>query len=492
MKIAIAGISVECDAFSPIYTEYEDISVYRGRKLLQNELWLIRGMVGRLRESLKVEICPIIWATALPGGPLRNRVYQDIKIETVRLLKDTGPFDGVLLAMHGSLAVENLYINGDTDYVFAVRQAVGPDVRIGIAFDLHGNITPEIIRAGDVFSALRTAPHKDDPETGYRVADQLLQVVGSGAVPTKAFIKIPILVHGEQAVTHYDPAKRLFENLFSYDERSGVLQSILMAGYVWHDMPWIGMAALVTTKNNPKIAKVISEEIAQYVWDSRFDFKFSMETANIEDGIQHALLSDVYPVFLTDSGDNVTSGSPGDLTIVLQHLIKAQVTDAVVPGIAAPHIVYTCRKAGKGANVTLHLGCEHTLFKNQIMDVEARVEETGESFIQFGPYPVNEGPWVRVEINGILVTFHERRIGIVAKSHFQALGINPERHRIYVVKQGYLFPELENAAKRYILLLSPGATEYDFSKLIYKRVQRPVFPLDTEMIWEASGNSILI
>jgi microcystin degradation protein MlrC len=125
------------------------------------------------------------------------------------------------------------------------------------------------------------------------------------------------------------------------------------------------------------------------------------------------------------------------------------------------------------------------------MDVEARVEETGESFRQFGPYPVNEGPWARVKINSIIVTFHERRIGIVAKSHFIALGINPQMDRIYVVKQGYLFPELEKIAKRYILLFSPGTTEYDFSKLKNVRIQRPVFPLDSEMTWEASGKSIV-
>ena len=113
MKIAIAGISVECDVFSPIYTEYEDISLYRGLDLIQNELWMIRGIVKRLRESIEVEICPLIWATGLPGGPFRNSVYQDIKSETLGLLKDSGPFDGVLLAMHGSLAVENLNINGE-------------------------------------------------------------------------------------------------------------------------------------------------------------------------------------------------------------------------------------------------------------------------------------------------------------------------------------------------------------------------------------------
>ncbi|GAI78687.1 unnamed protein product, partial [marine sediment metagenome] len=49
MKIAIAGISLECNAFSPILTGFESIAVYRYNKLIEKDLWLIRGMLRRLR-----------------------------------------------------------------------------------------------------------------------------------------------------------------------------------------------------------------------------------------------------------------------------------------------------------------------------------------------------------------------------------------------------------------------------------------------------------
>ena len=490
MRIAITGISVECDAFSPVRTENEDVTVYRGKGLVLNELWLIRGMLKRLRESPEVEVVPLIWATGLPGGPLENQVYQYIKAETVRLMHENGPFDGILLAMHGSLAVANLEAHGDSDYIRAVRDAGGPEVPIGIAFDLHGNLTPGIAETGDVFSALRTAPHRDDLETGYRIADQLLDVIEKKLKPKTVYVKVPILVHGEQAVTYYEPARQLYESLFEYDRRDGIMQTVLTEGYVWHDMPWTGMAVMVTAERDLHRAEAVAEELAQYVWNVRHDFKFMMETADIKEGIRRAEKSGEYPVYLTDSGDNVTSGSPGDLTIVLQHLIESKVKDAVVPGITAPQIVRRCRQAGKGVNVKISLGSEHTLCKKQIMEVMARVEQVGDSFNQLGPYPVDEGPWVRVRINGVVVTFHERRIGIVAKAHFGALGIDPEKHRIYLLKQGYLFPEFESIAKRYILLFSPGATGYDLFHLNYKNIRRPVFPLEPEMSWEASGKSI--
>ena len=161
MRIAIAGVSVENLAQSPLFTDHEHMEIYRGAELLEKNLWLIRGMVARLREAADVEICPLLWATALPGGPLKHDVYQMVKRETLAAIAAQGPFDGVLLANHGALEAEGLSLSADSDFIMAVRQAIGPDTPLGIAFDLHGNLTPEIIQAGTVFTALRTAPHRD-------------------------------------------------------------------------------------------------------------------------------------------------------------------------------------------------------------------------------------------------------------------------------------------------------------------------------------------
>ena len=68
MRIAIAGVSVENLAQSPLFTDHEHMQIYRGAELLEKNLWLIRGMAARLREAADVEICPLLWATALPGG----------------------------------------------------------------------------------------------------------------------------------------------------------------------------------------------------------------------------------------------------------------------------------------------------------------------------------------------------------------------------------------------------------------------------------------
>ena len=45
-------------------------------------------------------------------------------------------------------------------------------------------------------------------------------------------------------------------------------------------------------------------------------------------------------------------------------------------------------------------------------------------------------------------------------------------------------PELRDAAPREILALSPGYSDMDFTRLPYRYVTRPIFPLDGDFAWQ--------
>ena len=66
---------------------------------------------------------------------------------------------------------------------------------------------------------------------------------------------------------------------------------------------------------------------------------------------------------------------------------------------------------------------------------------------------------------------------------FRRAGVEPLDHKIVVVKLGYLMPELRDAAPREILALSPGYSDMDLTRLPYRYVTRPVFPLDKAFAW---------
>ena len=58
------------------------------------------------------------------------------------------------------------------------------------------------------------------------------------------------------------------------------------------------------------------------------------------------------------------------------------------------------------------------------------------------------------------------------------LNINPNESDIIIVKIGYLVPELYNINKGWTMALTPGGVDQDLDRLDYKRIKRPMFPLD--------------
>jgi microcystin degradation protein MlrC len=61
---------------------------------------------------------------------------------------------------------------------------------------------------------------------------------------------------------------------------------------------------------------------------------------------------------------------------------------------------------------------------------------------------------------------------------FTRLGLQPRKAAIVVVKIGYLEPELYAMRAAWLMALTPGGVDQDLTRLPYKRVQRPIFPLD--------------
>lgn len=489
MRIAVVGISYEALLRSPVPTPTMEVEY--GQDMIGRNLWMVRGIEQRLAEENDVELVPILWGTALPGGGFTNEIYQKVKAESVAGLLRVGKLDGVVIVNHGAMEVHGVDRHADTDYVEAVAQTVGANVPLALALDLHGHISPDILKYVSAISVLRTAPHRDDLETGYRAADQLLDVIRTGKRQHIAAIRLPILIPGEQAVTHNSPARELYGMLPDYDVRPGMVEANVLVGFAWNDRPWIGMTAIAQSSQSLEQAVDAATEIANKIWDAREDFQLRMEHAEVAEGLDRAAASTERPLFISDSGDNTTAGAAGDLTTILQEVLKRpELEDVVVAGITAPGIVKQCMEAGVGASVTLRLGEEHQSAPKTSVAVEAVVEGFADKLKPdgFQPYLRSGGAWARVRIGHVIATFHDTGIGITTPAHFSMTGIDPTAHRIYVVKLGYLHPQLEDIQARHILLLSEGSSNLDVTRLDWSRIPRPAYPVDADATWTPQPN----
>jgi microcystin degradation protein MlrC len=483
-RVAILGFRHEAMMACPFPTDESTTLFYYRDEILALPLATLAGTLDLLRQQDDVEIVPLIFVRTLPGGGFLPETYARIKNESLRLLAEHGPFDGVMAMNHGAGEVLGLGVHGDTDYIVAIRAAIGPNIPIAVPFDMHGQVTPALLDALTVMSCLRTAPHRDNYETSRRATTQLLRVMRSGVFPKKAAVHIPIMAPGEKVMTAYTPALELFGMLAEYDNRPGIVEAHFFVGFGWNDLPWCGMKAVVLTETDERLALDTAEEIAAKVWEARGKFGLYMETADVREGLVRARDDGRKAIYLSDSGDNVTAGAGGDLTFVLQEALDLDLPDIVLAGIFAPDLVTQCRAAGVGATTEIEIG-KHVSARPQPRRVAAVVEAVGDcvNTSKYQNLRESNAPWVRLRIGGALVTFHAARVDVVGPGHLEALGIDPRDHAIYVVKVGYAHPQQEDMLTRHICLISEGVADLDFLRLTYTHIARPCYPMDAEMEW---------
>jgi len=200
--------------------------------------------------------------------------------------------------------------------------------------------------------------------------------------------------------------------------------------------------------------------------------------ASVDEAIDKALQAPESTVFIADSGDNPTAGTPGDVPYFLSRLLAKDVPDAVVAAIPDAAAAQHCFDAGVGAEVTVSLGGKLDTQHGDPVTVTGVIEH-----VHWPDSGLHEAAIVTLRVDGIRILITDMRRHFATLDDFRRGGVEPLAHKIVVVKLGYLLPELRDAAPREILALSPGFSDMDFTRLPYRYVTRPIFPLDEDFAW---------
>jgi microcystin degradation protein MlrC len=91
----------------------------------------------------------------------------------------------------------------------------------------------------------------------------------------------------------------------------------------------------------------------------------------------------------------------------------------------------------------------------------------------------DQGRTAVIDTAGVLVVLTERRMPMWNLQQLRALGIEPTRLRIIVVKGAIAHRAAYGPIARLMVEVdTPGLAPADIRRLQYKRLRRPVFPLD--------------
>ncbi|GHV24075.1 hypothetical protein FACS189498_0310 [Spirochaetia bacterium] len=493
MRIVVGGMAHESNTLNPIITGEDDFIVTEGTALLVPGIFpgsSIRGIIDTLREA-GAAVVPLFMARAVPNGVISGSFYTKKKDDFIRRLteaKAAGPIDGVCLALHGSMKVEGLGC-AEGDLLGAIRKIV-PDIPITSALDMHATITEELFAGVNGFAGYKTAPHVDCEETGVLAAQMLLESLRTGKKLYTAWRKIPMLIAGEKSESEAEPMKSLLDDCRSAEKRPGLRAASLLLGFPWADDEHNGVSILVTSLGDGPPERSLADstalELAARFWKRRKDFNFRGEyydsAQSIETAFQ-AVAMHQRPVFVSDSGDNPTAGAAGDATELLEEILKRMDTVDKLPtpllysGFYDAPAAAACIKAGAGAEVETRLGGKWDTVNGKKIPLRLTVKKIVRDY---GPY---KSDLVLAAHKNILFTITSKHIGFGDENLLPALGVRAEDYCLVAVKLGYLELCFRNIAARAIMAVSKGCSNEALETIPYKKVRRPLYPLDKDMEW---------
>jgi microcystin degradation protein MlrC len=425
-------------------------------------------------------------AFATPSGPVADEAFAFLLGRLTAGIRAALPLDGVLLALHGAMVTQSLE-DPEGEILAQVRALVGPDVPIALTLDPHGNVTSRMAANCDILTAFRTSPHTDQGETGRRAAGLLARVLQGEARPHVVLARRPMLTGFDGCRTHtgHGPMIEALARAAEMEREPGVLCVSVHSGYSRCDCSAVGPSVAVTGEGDDPRYRAFAEELMEHCWRTRGVVTETVLPVEAGIAAARAWLPGDKPVVLGDYGDAPGGGGYGDGTAILSGLIEAGIEGAVVAAMIDPEIAAAAVAAGPGARLHVSLGGKHDpSMGGGPVEGEAEVLAVSDgNYVYKGSYGTGTrgsfGPSAAIRLGGVEVVVASRTRGIYDLEQLRIFGIEPTGRAVLAVKcmHGHR-AAFEPIASRCLDIDSGGLTSGDPRRFTFRRLRRPVWPLD--------------
>ena len=166
MRVATLGLHHESNTFAPVPATLEQFLAsgpVEGDGLIARYAEsdaTLAGFIEAAAADPDVELVPLAHFDLNPMGTITSEALETISERLLSDLAEQEPWDAILLALHGAAASE-VHRDADGEVLTRVRALVGPDVPIGVTYDMHANVSPRMIDGANVVNIYLTNPHLD-------------------------------------------------------------------------------------------------------------------------------------------------------------------------------------------------------------------------------------------------------------------------------------------------------------------------------------------
>ena len=480
MKVLIGGFVAESNARVKKPCALQDFMMKTGDDVV-DALY-----VRDLFEEAGIEVIPTIYADGRAGGRVTREAFDFILEQFLNGVREhIDEIDGMFFFLHGASNVLGLEGgSGEHTIIREIRKLVGPYLPIAMVMDPHGNLSQEQADNCQIIRTFRHSPHTDRPDCHRLVAKLFIDLLNNRRDIHPVYRKVPILVGGERSVSLDEPMVSINKLLDEIEADPRILCCSYHIGYLRHDSEHCG-AGIVVVPDRPEdteYAKQKADEIYDFVWARHQQFHFTGNASEPEEALRAMLEFDGSPCFLSDSGANVTAGAPGVNTAMLKQVLALNDfhnKSILFAAICDPQLCATVlahKKAGEP--VTLTLGAKLDAHSAPV-SISGTVISTGNLHRRYGDEAVAGQCWtVKLDNVPVTVVIASAAVSFSEREQYEKANVDLDGYDLIIVKQGYLYPELKAMAKHYVMALTDGACMQRTERLVYKKVSRPIYPLD--------------
>lgn len=483
-RVLFAGLFHETHTFLEGTTSLADFTITRGDEMLK---WMSDSspMGGALdcARAFGWEIIPAADFRATPGPMVEDEVVEAFCRE---LLERTPPvLDAVYLVLHGAM-VSPSFEDVEGEILERLRQVIGPQVPVFGVFDLHANFTQRMADHANCLVAYHQNPHTDARRAAQTAASLLQRSLITHQVPKMFWHHPPVLWPPTGTGTASEPMKSLEDMARELECTREFWAVNVCAGFSFADMPDAGLSFVIVTTGQAFQAQAALETLSQFALTNK-------EAGNVTEAPVDEVLATLgkTPEGLTviaEPSDNIGGGAPGDSTGLLRALVQHNIQNAAIC-INDPLAVWSLRDVEPQRKVTLTIGgrssqldqgpLELTVELLRRCDGRFTLEDRRSHLASMAGDTFDMGDCAIVRHGGITVLLTSRKTPPFDLGQWRSVGIEPREFSVIGVKAAVAHRQAyDPIATRMLWVDTPGPCTSNLKRLPFKRVKRPIFPLD--------------
>jgi microcystin degradation protein MlrC len=480
MRMFVASLATETNTFAPLPTDRAafERTFYAPPGTHPETPTLCSAPVVAARRRAKQDEFTLIEGTstwAEPAGLVSRIAFESLRDEILDQLRAAVPVDIALFGLHGAMVADG-YDDCEGDLLARAREIVGPKAVVGAEYDLHCHLTQKRVAACDVVVLFKEFPHTDFLARAEDLVDLALRAARGEIRPVMAMFDCRTLTGA--FMTNQPMGRALVDRIMAMEGHDGILSISLAHGFSAGDVPEVGFRVLVTTDGDRTKAETLAEQLGREV--------LSMGRAATprhykpEEAVALARQATAWRQVFGDRWDSPGGGVPGDRTIMIETLLRHPDVPSAIGVTWDPIAVEFCRAAGVGGNLWLRIGGKATPVSGPSLDVNVVVKGvTDDLLIPFEQSWVSLGPAAAVSVGDVDIVLGSKRAQTFSPPAFSNLGIDLSKKAIVVVKSSNHFSAAFSKIAAAIHYLDTGGPfPHDPLAVTYKRVRRPIAPLD--------------